>query len=140
MCLLKTERQICIPAGNMHTLAISAFFIFLSRLCQVSAAARGSSLVVPSRRYSLGVVLLTVWCSSLRAASLLQSAGAKTCGLQQLWFPGSRSQAQQLRHTGSTAPQCAGSSQTRDRNHVSCTARFFTTELPGKSLFLIIYN
>ena len=60
MCLLKTERQICIPAGNMHTLAISAFFIFLSWLCRVSAAAQGSSLVVPSRRYSLGVVLLTV--------------------------------------------------------------------------------
>ena len=42
---------------------------------------------------------------------------------QELWFPGSRAQAQQLQHLGLIAPWLVGSSWIRDRTYVSCIGR-----------------
>ena len=51
--------------------------------------------------------------------------GFSSCGTwtQQLQFPGSGAQAQQLWHTGLVISQHVASSQIRDRTHVSCISR-----------------
>ena len=50
--------------------------------------------------------------------------GLQARGLQQLWFVGSRAQAQQLWCTGLLAPRHVGSSRTRARTHVPCIGRW----------------
>ena len=53
---------------------------------------------------------------------LLWSMGSRVCWLE-LWFPGSRAQAQLRWLTGLAAPQQVGSSWIRDGTHVSCSRR-----------------
>ena len=93
----------------------------------------GFSLVVASGGYSLVVVcrLLTA------AASLPVEHGLQVCGLQQLWLPGSRAQAQYLWSMGLVAAQHVGSSWTKGIKPVSpaLAGGFFTTEPPGKPSF-----
>ena len=67
---------------------------------------------------------------SLRWLLFLRSTGSRrtgfhSCGTwaQQLWFTGSRAQAQQLWHMGLVAPQHVGSSRSRDRTRVPCIGR-----------------
>ena len=49
--------------------------------------------------------------------------GSRVRWLQELWFPGSRAQAQLRRLTGRAAPQHVGSSWTRDGAYVSRSHR-----------------
>ena len=91
--------------------------------------------------------LLQLQCagSSLRWRLLLQSMSSSVHGLQCLWPPGSRAQAQYLWCMDLIAPWHVGSSQIRDRAPVPCTARqmfrlcfYFTTEPAGKPLAMLL--
>ena len=59
-------------------------------------------------------------------AQTVGHTGFSSCGMwaQQLWFPGSRAQAQQLRCMGLVAPWHVGSSQIRDQTCVSCIGKW----------------
>ena len=102
-------------------------FIYLSTFgCVGSLLLRGLSLVAASGGYS------SLWCAgfSLRWLLLLWSTGSRRVGFssggmraQQLQLAGSRTQAQQLWHTGLAAPRHVGSSQTRARTRVPCIGR-----------------
>ena len=83
-----------------------------------------------------------LWCAGFSLCWLLSlhSTGSGTLRLQQLqpwaqqWrLPGSRAQAQQLRHTGLAALWHAGSSQIRDWTHVSYTGRWILYHWPKRS-------
>ena len=96
----------------------------------------GFSLVAMS-----GGCSLVALCGFSLRCPLLWSVGSRVLGLQQLWLPGSRAQAQQLWCTGLVAPPHVGSSQTRDQTLVPCIGRQIpnnctTREVP-ESLFLI---
>ena len=56
-------------------------------------------------------------------ASLVSEHGLQARGLQQLWFVGSRAQAQQSWCTGLVALWHVGSSRTRARTHDPCVGR-----------------
>jgi len=62
---------------------------------------------------------------SCRGARALGCSGFSSCSVkaQQLWFPGHRAQAQHSWVMGLVAPRHVGSSQTRDRTHVSSISR-----------------
>ena len=84
------------------------------------------SLVAVIQGYSLAAVhrfLIAVGSLLLNTGS--RCTGFSSCGTwaQQLWFPGSRVQAQQLWRTGLVAPWQVGSSWIRDRTRVSCIGR-----------------
>ena len=80
----------------------------------------GFSLVVASGGYFF-VVLLELLTE---VASLVAKPGSGVHGLQELWFPDSRAQAQWLWYMGLIAPRCVGSSPTGDRTRVSCIDRW----------------
>ena len=73
----------------------------------------GTTLRLQFAGFSLGWLLLLRGTGS-------RYEGFSTCCLwaQQLWFPGSGAQAQQLWRTGLAALQHVASSQTRDGTHV----------------------
>ena len=115
-------------------------------LCWVFIAACRLSLVEASRGYS------SMRCAgfSLRWLLLWRSAGSRCAGFsscgtraRQLWFVGSRAQAQQLWCTGLAAPWHVGSSQTRALTRVPCVGRRIpnhcaTREAPLLLLMFII--
>ena len=69
-------------------------------------------------------LLFVVVCGLLvEVASLVAEHRLWAHRLQQLWFAGSRVQAQQLWHTGLVAPWHVGSSQSRARIRVPCIGR-----------------
>ena len=78
----------------------------------------GFSLVVQSRGYSVAVV-----CVLIVVASLVVEWSLGCTGLQQLQFPGSKVQAQQLWCIGFVAPWHVGSSQIRDGTYIFCIGR-----------------
>ena len=86
---------------------------------------------------------LVAVCRLLTAvASLVAERRLQVHGLQQLWLPGSRAQAQQLWCVGLVAPQHVGSSRTRDRTRVFCIGRrilnhWTTREAPA---FTLVFN
>ena len=74
----------------------------------------------------MGATLVEEHRLLLRGLLLLLSRGSKDCGLLQLQFPGSRSQAHELWQKGLVAPQRVwhvGSSQRKDQTCVSCMGR-----------------
>ena len=91
-------------------------FIAVHRLSLVVVSGGYSSL--RCRGFSLRWLLL-LWSMGSR------STGFSSCGTQaqQLWFAGSRVQAQQLLCMGLVAPRHVGSSQTRAQTHVPCIDR-----------------
>ena len=100
------------------------YFIFLIFIYLFIYGCIGSSL--------LHAGFLQLWCTcfSLRWLLLLWSMGSRcegfsSCGMQcqQLWFVGSRVQAQQLWHKGLVAPWHVGSSRTRAQTRVPCIGR-----------------
>ena len=71
-----------------------------------------------------GLLQLYVVSGLLTAvASLVANTGSRAHRFQQLWLLGSRAQAKELWSKGLVAPQHVGSSQIRDRTHVSCISR-----------------
>ena len=71
-----------------------------------------------------GLLQLYVVSGLLTAvASLVANTGSRAPRFQQLWLLGSRAQAKELWCKGLAAPQHVGSSQIRDRTHVSCISR-----------------
>ena len=70
-----------------------------------------------------GLVFVTVRRLLTVVVLMLRRTSSRASGLQQLWFPGSRAQAQQLCCTGLTALQHVASSWTRDLTHVSRIGR-----------------
>ena len=72
---------------------------------------------------STGYALVSGCGLSLRWLLLLKTVCSRVHGLQQLWLPGSRAEAQQLRQ-GLVAPRHVGTSWIRDRTHVSCIGRW----------------
>ena len=89
----------------------------------------GFSLVAVSTGSSL-----VGMCGLLIAvASLVGRTGSGALGLQELWLPGSRAQAQYLWRVGLHASR-HGSFRTRDGSHVPCMGRwgFLSTAPPGK--------
>ena len=83
-----------------------------------------------SDRGRRGPLFIEVHVLLIAVGSLLLNTGSRctgfsSCGTwaQQLWFPGSRVQAQQLWRTGLVAPWQVGSSWIRDRTRVSCIGR-----------------
>ena len=70
-----------------------------------------------------GLLFIAVRGFLIAVASPVEEHGLQAHGLQQLWLAGSRAQAQQLWCMGLVAPQHVGSSQARDRTHVSCIGR-----------------
>ena len=118
--------KVCLPSGfsvwilNFH-LFIQLFLAVLGLPCWAD--------------FSLVVAPLYLWYTgfSLQWLLLLLSVDSRMCGLQQLKLLGSRSQAQQLWFMALVAPQHVESSQTKDRNCVSCIGgRFFISEPQGK--------
>ena len=73
-----------------------------------SLLSSGFSLVVASRGYSLVAVLGLLICSGFFCcrAQTLWPKGFSSCGMSahELWFPGSRAQAQQLWHVALAVP------------------------------------
>ena len=110
-------------------LVSSSFFfysVYLAMLglccCRLfsSCSERGSSLVA-------------VWGLLIVVAFLVADHGWRTCGLQQLWFPGDRAHAQWLYLRGLAALGHMRPSWIQ----INCISpalvgRFFTTEVPGK--------
>ena len=96
-------------------LSIYLFLAVLGLYCCTSF-----SLIAASGDSSLVAV-----CGLLLAATFLVAEhrlyGAQA---QQLQFPGSRAQAQQLWYTGLVPPWHVGSSWTGDRTHISCVGRW----------------
>ena len=96
--LMKDERILCFNVMVSHKdLLLFLNFIYLFLAVLGFAATRGLSLVVASGGYS------SLWCTgfSLQWLLLLRSTGSRctgcsSCGTwaQQLWFAGSRAQAQ----------------------------------------------
>ena len=75
----------------------------------------------------MGATLVAECRLLLQWLLLLLSRGSKDSGLQQLQFPGSRTQAHQLWQKGLVALQRVwpvGSSQIKDRTCVSCIGRY----------------
>ena len=70
-----------------------------------------------------GLLFIAVHRLLIAVASLVAEHGLQMRGLQQLWLTGSRSQAQQLWHTGLVVPWHVGSSWTRARTSVPCIGR-----------------
>ena len=112
--------------GIFKFIYLFLFLFIYFWLCWVIVAARALSLAVTSRGYSL----LRCAGSSLSWLLLWQSTGSRhtgfsSCGkrAQQLWFAGSRVQAQQLWRTGLVALWHVGSSWTRAQTCVPCIGR-----------------
>ena len=108
----------------MFTIFFNKFIYFW--LCWAFVAALGFSLVAASGGYSsLRCVGFSLWWLLLLQSSGSRCTGFSSCGTQaqQLWFAGSRAQAQQLRHVDLVALQHVGSSRTRTRTHVLCIGR-----------------
>ena len=78
--------------------------------------------------------------SSLQRLPLLQSAGCRARGLQQLWLLGSRAQVQWLWRSGLAAPQHVEPSQTADWTCVSCIDRQILYHWPTREAFLFFFN
>ena len=71
-----------------------------------------------------GETLYFLWAGfPLKQLLLLQSTGSRVCGFQELQLPGSTAQAPQLWCMLSAVLWHVGSSQLRDRTHVSCIGR-----------------
>ena len=107
----------------------------------------GFSLVVMRGGYSLvvmkGLLIVVTSCCGVQA---LGHTSFSSCGTwaQELWFPGSRAQAQQLRCTGLAAPWHMASSRARDQICVSVIGRWIlyccaTREAPTFSFITSIY-
>ena len=96
--------------SSIYCLQNLYLFIYLFMAVLGLRCCAGFSLVVESSGYSLVVVhwLLIIGGFSCCGTWVL------SCGLQQLWFQGSRVQAQYLWYTGLIAPQFVGYSGPRD--------------------------
>ena len=106
----------------------------------VFVAACGLSLVAESWGYS------SLWCVgfSLWWLLLLWSTGSRCTGFssygkraQQLWFAGSRVQAQQLWHTGLVALRHVGSSRTGAQTRVPCIGRWILNHCATREVLLL---
>ena len=95
----------------------------------------GFSLVAANRDYSLFSVS-GLLCSGFSCCRTWASgnSGFSSCstGLSSLRFPGSRAQAQLLRHMDLVAPRLVGSSRIREPMSPALAGGFFTIEPPGK--------
>ena len=91
---------------------LDSFYLFIFYLAVLGLAAWGFLQL-----WQAGAVL-QLWCVgfSLQYHLLLWNTGFRVYRLQQLWFLGSRAQAQQLQHTGLIAPQHVGSSRNQESN------------------------
>ena len=124
ICSIPNVFQVCQLWYSCHLCPFYVVYLFISALGLHCCA--GFFLVAVSGRYSL------FWFRSFSLGKilLLQSMDFRAgrlqklrCRAQQLQFLGSRAQAQQLWQPGLFALHHAGSSQTRDRTHVSCIGR-----------------
>ena len=106
---------------------IYLFWAVLDLLCRLSPAV------------GVGAILCcSAWPSHLQWVLLLQSTGSRRMGSTGA-VPGSRAQAQQLWPRALAAPQQVGSSQTRDRTHVSCIGRQMLHHGATRKPLLVIF-
>ena len=119
-------------------LRLKNIFIYLFLAALDLCCYAGFSLDMASRGYCS----LQCMDFSCCGAQALACTGFSGCGMwvQQLWFPGSRGQAQQLCCLGLAVPQQVGSSQIRDRTHISYIGRqifyqWATREAPSDSFY-----
>ena len=110
-------------------------FIHLFLALQGLHCCASSFLVAGSGGYSLVAacgLLITV-------ISLVAEQGLQGVQAQQLWLPDSRAQTQQLWCKGLAAPRHVGFSGSGIKPVSPALAgRFFTTELPGKPLVILL--
>ena len=106
-----------------HLVLYFYLFVLLGTHCCV-----GFALVVGSEGYSLVAVhrllSLRAWAlGCMGSAVTARGLGSRSAWAQQSQLSGSRAQAQQLQRMGLVAPWLVGSSQTRDRTHVSSISK-----------------
>ena len=129
---MKCQISLAMPSGKKYVqwkrvIYQTRNFFFFLWLCWVFTAARA---VLSCGEWGLRSSC-DVWASHCSGffcfgAQALWCMSFSSCSTwaQQLWFPGSRVQAQQLRDPGLVAKWQVGSYWIRDQTHVSCTGRW----------------